>query len=104
MFDGLPRGGETGVERTFSLVFLHDLLGLVDNAQDRFTGLAARRLAELFEDLLEAFDVSFRFLTMSLESFPQLGRGSGFRHFGQCPKDLLFGEIDVFQGILKEVA
>jgi hypothetical protein len=51
-----------GVERTFSLVFLMISFGLFDNAQDRVTGLAACRPAELFEDLLGAFDCVLPFL------------------------------------------
>src|SRR5579871_3403811 len=49
----LSRRGETGVERLGALEILHDLFGFLNDADDRFAGLAARRPPRLLEHLVQ---------------------------------------------------
>src|SRR5216683_7712067 len=67
MLDGLGRGQHAGIERLAALVLVHDLLALVEDALDGVTGLAARRLVDQFENLLEAFDLAFGLAEMLFE-------------------------------------
>ena len=88
-----------GVERLRALEILHDLLGLVDDPEDRLAGLAARRPTQLFEHLVEALDVAFRLVAMSLESLLKFGRRGFLGHFGQGAQNLLLGEVDILEGL-----
>jgi hypothetical protein len=72
VLDGLCGGEQPGVERRLSLVFVHDLGAFVENILDRIALLAASRLSEKFEDLLEAFDLTFGFVVMLFEGRAKL--------------------------------
>ena len=103
MLDGLRRGEQAGIERLGALVLVHDLLALVENAHDGIAGLAAGRLVEQFENLLEALDLAFGLVVMLLERGAQLVGGGRLRHLRQRLQDLLFGEVDVLQRIEEQI-
>jgi hypothetical protein len=64
VLDGLRGGEQAGIKRGLALVFVHDLLALVEDAFDGVAFLAARRFAQKFEDLLQTLDLSFGFVMM----------------------------------------
>src|SRR5712692_6323778 len=103
VLDRLRGGKHAGVKRLAALVLVHDLLALVEDALDRVAGLAARRLVEQFENLLEALDLAFGLAVMLFERRTQLVGLSGLRHFRQRLQNLLFGVINVLQGIEEEI-
>src|SRR5882724_2033595 len=103
VLDGLRGGKHAGVKRLAALVLVHDLLALVEDALDRVAGLAARRLVEQFENLLEALDLAFGLAVVLFERRTQLVGLSGLRHFRQHLQNLLFGVVNVLQGIEEEI-
>ena len=58
MLDRLRRRQQAGIERRRVLVFLHDLLAFLDDAEDGVAGLALGRLTKRLESLLEASEVA----------------------------------------------
>jgi hypothetical protein len=64
VLDRLSGGQQAGVQRVRPSEILHDLLAFVDNADDGFAGLAAGRLADKLEYLVEALDLTFGFAAM----------------------------------------
>ena len=103
MLDGLRRGDEPGIEGNASIEILDDLVGLGDDALDCLAGLAAGRLADQFEYLLEALDMPLRFVAMLEKAFLSVFGLRRASHFRQGFQDLLLGVIDVLQGIEKEI-
>jgi hypothetical protein len=90
-------------KRRRPLELFHDLFTLGDDALDCFTGLAACRLAEKLEYLIQAFDLRLSFVAVLQETcLAFLGLG-GAGHFRQCLQDLLFREIDVLESIKEKV-
>ena len=73
------------------------------NAEDGVAGLAARWLAEQFEDLLQPFDMALGFVKVLLEAGLQFRRGRRLGHLRQGLHDLLFGVVDVLERIEKQV-
>src|SRR5690606_40344715 len=74
-----------------------------DDAEDGLTGLAPGRLAEDLEHLLEPLDMALALLEMLLESGFQLTRLRCLCHLRQRFHDLLFGVVDVLEGIEEQV-
>jgi len=62
---------------------LHDALAILDNAEDGVAGVSARRLADELENLSEAFNMSFSFLAMGLESRVALGEVAAWPTLGR---------------------
>src|SRR3569623_2308399 len=104
VLDCLGGGKKAGSEGGSALVFRHDLLAFIQNAHVRFTGLATGSFPDLLEYCLEPFDLAFSFLQMLLECRAQFVALGDFRHLRQRAHDLLLGEIDVFEGLVKQVA
>jgi hypothetical protein len=75
------------------------ILAFVQDAFDGVAFLAARRLAQKFEDLLQAIGLSFGFVMMFFECSPKLIGIGRLRHLRQRFIDLLFGVVDVLQRI-----
>ena len=94
---GLAGGDEAGVERVVALELVHDLLGFVDDSDDRVAGLAAGGAAHRFEDLVQSLDLAFGLVPVCLKRLLELGSRRFLRHLRQGPKNLLLGEIDVLQ-------
>lgn len=103
MFDGLRRSEKARVERRCAFILFHDFLAFLDNAFDRVALLAARGFAEDFENLLKPLDLGFRLALMLLKGGAQLLGIRGLCHFGQGFVNLLFGVVDVFEGVEEEV-
>src|SRR5437764_4530521 len=95
VLDGLCAGDDRGVQYGLVLDFAGRVVGLLDQAIDRRTVGSLRRLAELLEDLVEALDLPFGFLEMSLQTLRQIAVGRLVDHLGQRLGDLLFGIVDV---------
>ncbi len=60
-------------------------------------------LADHLEHLLEPLDMPLGFFEVLLETGAQFVRVGGLGHFGQRFHDLLFGEIDVLEGVEEEI-
>ncbi len=103
VLDRLGGGDEAGVERLGALEVLDDGLAFLDDAEDGVAGLAAGGFADQFEHLLQALDMTFGLFEMLLEAGLQLGRLGRLGHLGQRLDDLLFGVIDVLEGIEEQV-
>ncbi|SCM77066.1 hypothetical protein KL86PLE_40871 [uncultured Pleomorphomonas sp.] len=103
VLDRLGGGDQAGVDGLRAGKFLEHFLAFLDDALDGRTGLAACRLADQFEHLLQALDLHLGLLTMFLEGGPQLGRLGATRHFRQCLQDLALGVIDVLEHVLKKI-
>ena len=86
-----------------ALEVFHDRLAFFEDAQDGVAGLAARGLADDLEDLLEALDVALGLLQMLFEAGLELGILRGLGHLRQRFHDLLFGVVDVLEGIEEQV-
>jgi len=54
------------------------------------------------EDFFQALDMALGFFAVLLESFAQLAGVRCLGHLGKGSENLLLGEIDVLQGIVKE--
>ncbi len=67
MLDGLSRRDEAGVQCNGILKFLDDLLAFGNDALDCLAGLAARRLADNLEKLLQALDLALGLVLMHEE-------------------------------------
>src|SRR5574337_10800 len=100
---GLPGSDERRIERVGALELVHEFLGLVDDAEDRLAGLAARGLSHLLENLVEALDVLFGRVAMGLESVLELRRHRLLGHFRQGSQNLLLREIDVLQRLGEKI-
>jgi hypothetical protein len=72
VLDRLRGGEQAGIEGRFALVLFHDFLALIEDAFDGVALLAARRLAEQVEYLLQAPDLAFRLIMMFFECRPML--------------------------------
>src|SRR3954447_25584150 len=103
VLDRLAGGDQTGIEGVTVPKVLHDLLSLLDDAFDRLAGLSRSFLAEHFEHLFQALDMTFRLLAMLQERFFKVLGFGRFRHFGQRAHDGLFGVIDVLQRRHKKI-
>jgi hypothetical protein len=68
MFDGLGVRDDGGIQHRLVLDLASGLIGFLDDAVDRGTLRPARLLAELFEHLLETFDLLVRLLEVVLEA------------------------------------
>src|SRR6478609_237699 len=97
VLDRLRGCEQAGVERRRVLELLHDLGAFVGDAVDRFARLAAGRLAQHLEDLVQTFDLALGLAQMLVESRRELLRVGGLGHLGQGLDDLVLGEIDVFE-------
>ena len=64
VLDGLGVGDDSGIEHRLVFDFARRLIGLLDDAVDRWTLRSARLLAELLEGLLKALDLLVGFLKM----------------------------------------
>jgi hypothetical protein len=73
------------------------------NAVNRRAGFAPRRLADDFEHAIKALYLAFGFTLMLNKGRPEFFRLRGLGHLRQCLQDLVFSEIDVLQGLVKEV-
>ena len=102
MLDRLRARQKAGVEGRGSLVFLHDLLALFDEADDRVAGLPLRLGVDHLEHLFQPFDVGFGFALVLLEGGAQFLGLRGLGHLGKRGEDLLLGEIDVLQGVVEQ--
>ena len=103
MLDRLRARQQAGVEGRRALVFLHDLLAFVDDADDGIAGLALRLLADQAEHLFEPLHLAFGLRVMLLERRPELVRLRRLRHLGQGGENFLLGEIDVLERVVKQV-
>jgi hypothetical protein len=66
-------------------------------------GLAASRLAQQFENLLQTLDLALGFLAVLQEASLALFRLRSTRHLRKSLQDLLFGKIDVLERIKEQV-
>ena len=102
MLDRLGRRQQARVMRRAALEFVHDLLAFGNDAFDGVAGLAARALADQFEDLGQAFDLGLGFLFVHLERGFQFLVLCGARHLAQRGRDLALGIVDVLQGFVEQ--
>jgi hypothetical protein len=103
VFHRLSRRKQPGIERGGTFVFGHDLRAFIGNANDRGAGLSLRLLVDDAEYLFEPLYLAFGLTAMLFEGRLQLFILGSFRHFWQCREYLLFREIDVFQGVVKQL-
>ena len=103
MFDGLSRCEQASVEGRRALIFLHDLGTLLGDTHNRRAGFTLRLLFDDRENLLEAIDLSLSLRMMLLKGGFQLLVLSRLRHLRQSRQNLLLREIDVLQGVVKQV-
>ena len=82
MLDRLGGSQQAGVKRRFALVFVHDLGALIEDSLDCIALLAACRLADLFEDLLQPLDLALGLVVVLLERGTELIRVAAFAIFG----------------------
>ena len=59
MFDGLRSSQQTGIEGRHALIFVHDLLALVDDSQNRIACLTPGRFLDQSEHLLKSINLAF---------------------------------------------
>jgi len=100
---GLRCGKQPRVVRRHVLVFVHDLLAFLGDAHDGVTGLALRLLVDLREYLLQAVDLALGLAEVFFEGSFKSGMLGGLRHFRQAREDLLLREIDILEGVVKQV-
>src|SRR5690606_30839814 len=103
MLDRLRGGDQAGVEGRRVLELVHDLLAFGDDALDGVAGLAARRLADDVEHLLETFEMALGLLAMLLEGRFQLGGLRRALHLRQRLQNLPLRVIDVLKGFMEQV-
>ena len=99
MFDSLGGPNECGIQHGIVAVFIDDLLAFLDEAFHCFADLAARFLAQPFENLFEPVDVPLGLFQVILKCPLQLRGGSFLGHFRQRLHQLVLGVVEVFQFI-----
>jgi hypothetical protein len=98
---GLGSSEKASIKRRHSFEVLHDLGPLFRDTVDGGARLAPRGLADNLEDAVEPLNLAFRLAFMFDEGGPEFFGMRGFRHLGQRLQDLIFSEIDVFQGFVE---
>ena len=78
-------------------------MAFVDDPVDGVAGFAFGRLFDDLENLLEPLDLIRGLGLVCLERSLQVFRLGSFGHLWKSGKDFLFGVVDIFQGLVKEV-
>src|SRR3954447_13804611 len=103
VLDRLGGSDKPGIESRHSAKLLHDFRAFIGDAVDRLAGLSAGRLADDTENAVEAFDLTLGLPKVLVESCGLLFGLRSFRHPGQCLDDLVFGKVDVLEGLVEEI-
>src|SRR4029077_560603 len=103
MLDRLRHGNEAGVKSRHTLIFFHNFLAFLHDSEDRLAGFSASGLVYFGKDLLETSNMFFRLRLMLLERGFQIMSLRRFRHFRERAEDLLFGEINILESIVKQL-
>jgi hypothetical protein len=76
---------------------------MISLPSSRIPWIASQVFAEQFEDLFEPYDLALGLAMMFFEGGAELIGVRRLGHFGQVFVDLFFSEVDVFQGVQKEI-
>ena len=103
MFDTLGGADEAGIADGILGVFADEFGALHDEAFHGLAFVAGEFLVEDSGDLLEALDVAFGLIEVFLKAGFEVLVGCGFRHFRQRFDQLIFGAVEVFEFVKKQV-
>lgn len=102
VLDGLCPGNQSRIKSIGALELLHNLLALLDDAEDRIAGLLLRRSFDKLEYLSQPLDMSFALTLMGLKCLLQVERVSSLSHFRKRIEYLLLREVDVFERFIEK--
>jgi hypothetical protein len=103
MLDRLRGSEKTGVEGGGALEIRHHLQAFVDHSVNSVAGLAFCRAINSAKNPLEPMDLALGFSFVLLERTLQILRLRSLRHLRKRLHDLVFGVIDVLQGLVEEI-
>jgi hypothetical protein len=103
MLDRLRGGQQASAQSWRALIFFDDLGALFRDADDGCASFALRLLLDDGKHLLQALDRAFGFGAVIFERGLEILALRSLCHLRQSGKDFLLREVDVLQGIVKQI-